>query len=105
MAQFGQFDVTVPGAERPSYWRLVAQKGWCVRHLTRLYSTSRSGRSVVDPAVKPVSRRAPLADAQHPRQNAISTTNAISIAALFSNKPEPLLWLSGVNLRPKSPRL
>ena len=25
MAQFGQFDVTVPGAERPSYWRLVAQ--------------------------------------------------------------------------------
>ena len=35
----------------------------------------------------------------------ISTTNAISTAAIFSNKPEPLPWLSGVNLQLKRPRL
>ena len=34
-----------------------------------------------------------------PRPTTISTT------AIFSNKPERWLWLSGVNLQPKSPRL
>ena len=40
-----------------------------------------------------------------PRSITISTTNATSTAALFSNKPEPLPWLSGVNLQLKRPRL
>ena len=38
-----------------------------------------------------------------PRSTTISTTNAISIAATFSNKTEPPPWPSGVNLQSDSP--
>ena len=37
------------------------------------------------------------------RSTTISTTNAISTAARFSNSTEPPLWSSGVNWRPKNP--
>ena len=40
-----------------------------------------------------------------PLSTTISTTNAISLAALFSNKPEPPPWPSGVNLQPERPVL
>ncbi len=40
-----------------------------------------------------------------PRFTTIATTNAISTAALFSNKLEPPPWPNGVNLQPESSRL
>ncbi len=37
--------------------------------------------------------------------NAVSSDNAISTAAILSNKPELLTWPNGVNLLPESPLL